>query len=1565
MRSTKTTLRLTNRFGLAFLLVMALSTSAMAQGSIFGTVSNADLSVPANGEITFVGYLDDTDEEIRIESSDGAGYDAGNWFDDFQNYLTEAPGNPYDYHFYNAVNGEGFILSGDVPNNSFQQENVALALVPWPVAPSGLSGVTISGSTVLVRWTGVAGLTYHVYRRMGSSNGSFFRVDDPSGLLTNPGVAGDFFVDNTTDGLSSYSYLIVAEDPSGNLSPHSAVVTVNSAAPEAPVLVSLDPTTGTALGGTPVNVYGSGFDPAGATVLFGANPAAATVISPFHLTATTPAGAVGASVDVTVTNTASGAISNVLTGGYIYSANADPVLATIGDQTIVEGLPLNFAVTASDLDGNIPIMTSTALPGTATYIDNGDGTGNFDWATTFTDAGVYSVTFYATDAIVASSSDSEVVQITVTEAGNQTPVLAVINDTTINEAQLLALTLSATDADAEIPTLSVTDGPANSTFTDNLDGTADFSFTPDYTQAGVYDVIFKAMDAAMDVDSIIVQITVDDVNRVPVLAAVGPQVGTEEIELTFLVNAADDDGVIPLLSTSALPGTAVFTDSLNGVGLFQWTPTFTDAGVYDLTIYATDADFPADADSEVVTITINDAGNQAPVLVAIGNHSIPEGGTLGLVITASDADGTIPTLRAENLPANATFLDNADGTGAFDFVPDFVQAGLYTVTFIADDGLLSDSELVEVTVTDAGNVAPVIDSLGDFTINEGEQLIINVSATDPDGGGVFPALTLSTTLTHYNFVDNGDGTAVLTYDPDYYDSGIDTISFLAVDFGSPQQTSSMVSVVTTTDVNRPPSFAPIGPFGVAVGDSLVFTVTATDSTAAAGGDQILLSIIGLPSNAAFVDNGDGTGTFAFLPDATQDGTIQVTFLAVDQGTPQLSANLLVDITVVTENIPPILNPIGPRTVVEGAELNFTVSGSDPDGPAPALSISNGPVGAELVDNHDGTGVFTYTPDFFGSQRLESVTFKAYDGISVTKEVVLIQVYDAGNQVPIWDSVPSPSVIEGESFVQGFTARDPDHDEITLSIDESVTALPAFASFVDLGLGAGALTFEPDFTVAGTYDIYVVAADGDLADGATLSDTMVMILDVVEFGNHEPVLTAITPITMSEDDDLEITVTASDIDGDALTLTTGTLPANAAFFDNTDGTGTFTFSPDYNQAGSYEIWFYANDGTDVDSTLYAITVNDNNRAPFIEAPAYSYKLYDTDTVILTAEALDFDGTTPFLSAHLSGAEVLADNMSFVDNRDNTGTFTFIPDYTQGGSASIPNDYSVLFRATDEVYPDEWQEDAPVVFGVIDRNKPPEVIFPTGAGPYTVDEGATLSFFVQIQDDDPILASPTLTAELLPANATFTFSAGSTSGQFTFFPDFTQAGTYNVRFIGRDDRNAADTQMVQINVIEAGNQPPSFGPLVPDTMMVPTGYEYQIVVTPIDPESDSIAVEAYPMLPGATWTTSGDGSYVYAFTADTTQVGTVYEITFVVTDYPSLATDTLVTHPRVVAFLRGDMDSDNLYTVNDLAYFVEYLFRDGPSPIIQDAADTDGNGSISINDLAYLIYYMFRNGPQPMP
>ena len=75
-----------------------------------------------------------------------------------------------------------------------------------------------------------------------------------------------------------------------------------------------------------------------------------------------------------------------------------------------------------------------------------------------------------------------------------------------------------------------------------------------------------------------------------------------------------------------------------------------------------------------------------------------------------------------------------------------------------------------------------------------------------------------------------------------------------------------------------------------------------------------------------MDNGNSTGTFSFTPDATQAGTVAVTFLAVDQGTPQLSTSLPVNITKVIIKRPeavkvgvlPVLNPTVPKA--ETAEV---------------------------------------------------------------------------------------------------------------------------------------------------------------------------------------------------------------------------------------------------------------------------------------------------------------------------------------------------------------------------------------------------------------------------------------------------------------------------------------------------------------------------------------------------------------------------------------------------------------------------------------------------------------------
>ena len=137
------------------------------------------------------------------------------------------------------------------------------------------------------------------------------------------------------------------------------------------------------------------------------------------------------------------------------------------------------------------------------------------------------------------------------------------------------------------------------------------------------------------------------------------------------------------------------------------------------------------ADTELVAITVNDV-NLAPVLNAIGTQVVDEGQNLNFGVSASDFDNDSLVLSAQNLPTNATFTDNFDGTGTFDFNPDFLQSGTYNVLFIVSDGALADSELVQVIVNDAGNQRPVLAAIGAQSVTEGQNLNVPLSATDAD-----------------------------------------------------------------------------------------------------------------------------------------------------------------------------------------------------------------------------------------------------------------------------------------------------------------------------------------------------------------------------------------------------------------------------------------------------------------------------------------------------------------------------------------------------------------------------------------------------------------------------------------------------------------------------------------------------------------------------------------------------------------------------------------------------------------------------------------------------------------
>ena len=101
----------------------------------------------------------------------------------------------------------------------------------------------------------------------------------------------------------------------------------------------------------------------------------------------------------------------------------------------------------------------------------------------------------------------------------------------------------------------------------------------------------------------------------------------------------------------------------------------------------------------VWSMTLVTAGNNPPILAAIGPQSVRELQNLNFGVSAGDVEST-PVLTTSSLPSGATFLDNGDGTGTFDWTPSIGQANNYNVTFYAtDDSLAVDSEIVAISVT--------------------------------------------------------------------------------------------------------------------------------------------------------------------------------------------------------------------------------------------------------------------------------------------------------------------------------------------------------------------------------------------------------------------------------------------------------------------------------------------------------------------------------------------------------------------------------------------------------------------------------------------------------------------------------------------------------------------------------------------------------------------------------------------------------------------------------------------------------------------------------------------------
>ena len=447
----------------------------------------------------------------------------------------------------------------------------------------------------------------------------------------------------------------------------------------------------------------------------------------------------------------------------VNEVNVAPVLGAIGDRSVNELTLLSFTATATDADlpantlSFIATATDVDLPAnTLTFSITGGPagvsinpvTGAFTWTPTEAQGpGGYAVTVRVTDDGTGALWDAETFTVTVNEV-NVAPVLAAIGDQSIDELTLLSFTATATDADL----------PAN-TLTFSLQGvppigvainpsTGAFTWTPTEVQgSGVYPVAVRVTDDGTGLlwDEETFNVTVEEVNVAPVLAAIGDQSVDELTLLSFTATATDADLPANALTFSlqGLPPAGVAINPTTGD--LTWTPTEVQGpGVYPVTVRVTDDGTGLLWDEETFNVTVDEV-NVAPVLAAIGDQSVDELTLLSFTATATDVDlpANALTFSLQGLPPAGVAINPT--TGDLTWTPTEVQGpGVYPVTVrVTDDGtgLLWDEETFNVTVNEV-NVAPVLDPIGDQVVDEETLLRFTAAATEVD----LPANGLTFTL---------------------------------------------------------------------------------------------------------------------------------------------------------------------------------------------------------------------------------------------------------------------------------------------------------------------------------------------------------------------------------------------------------------------------------------------------------------------------------------------------------------------------------------------------------------------------------------------------------------------------------------------------------------------------------------------------------------------------------------------------------------------------------------------------------------------------------------------------
>ncbi|MDB5335920.1 MAG: hypothetical protein JWN70_1539 [Planctomycetaceae bacterium] len=236
------------------------------------------------------------------------------------------------------------------------------------------------------------------------------------------------------------------------------------------------------------------------------------------------------------------------------------------------------------------------------------------------------------------------------------------------------------------------------------------------------------------------------------------------------------------------------------------------------------------------------------------------------------------------------------------------------------------------------------------------------------------------------------------------------------------QHSAVIQLADNDDpapANTAPVLAPIANISVNEGSSLKFTAHATDADAG----QMLTYSLGNNAPAGMTINAT-TGVVSWaVPDAVGHDPYSVKVRVTDNGTPSLSAETTVSITV--NNVAPTATVTGPATAITGVPATFVFAASDPSTADQAAGFTD-----DIDWNNDGivdesrTGPASLSvAHVFSTAGVQtvSVTVSDKDGgrsVKVTRDISIASAAMTAGQLVVTGTSGDDTIVLGPTKITG-------------------------------------------------------------------------------------------------------------------------------------------------------------------------------------------------------------------------------------------------------------------------------------------------------------------------------------------------------------------------------------------------------------------------------------------------------------------------------------------------------------------------------------------------------------------